>query len=257
MKDVFKYFNLPVQVQIDIPITKISLKNNETCTLSDRKLLDGSDVQSIRLKALIKQETANIPSYYTEDEMYVEVYFIEVIIQTAVYKKNYKSIIHLLNKLIPHHCIIVTKSEDFSEVNIGLASKTISKNSNSLRVLQKEYFSNNLEFENFNFSETLAYSNANKHDLKAFYQFYIQVFQNFNLIELTKDFKLRNFAQTEEMLLVQDRINEYEVEINRGINQLKTVVQMREKVQINSDIHALKLKIHELKNTLENYGEDQ
>lgn len=256
MKDVFQYFNLPVQVQIDIPITKISLKNNENCTLSDRKLLDGSDVQSIRLKALIKQETANIPSYYTENEMYVEVYFIEVIIQTLVYKKIYKSIIHLLNKLIPHHCIIITKNEEFSEINIGLASKIISKNSDSLRVIQRENYSNNLSFENELFNEAIRYHNANKYDLKAFYQYYTQVLQNYNLLDVTQDFKLRTYEITERMLKVQDRIDQYETQINKSVKELKSTTQMSEKVRINSDIHGLKQKVQELKNTLSNYGED-
>lgn len=49
----------------------------------------------------------------------------------------------------------------------------------------------------------------------------------------------------------------YENEMNRAIKQLKSVTQMSDKVRINSDIHALKEKIQELKNTLTNYGEDQ
>lgn len=59
------------------------------------------------------------------------------------------------------------------------------------------------------------------------------------------------------MLVIQDRMITYENEMNRAIKQLKSVTQMSDKVRINSDIHALKEKIQELKNTLTNYGEDQ
>lgn len=59
------------------------------------------------------------------------------------------------------------------------------------------------------------------------------------------------------MLVIQDRMITYKNEMNRAIKQLKSVTQMSDKVRINSDIHALKEKIQELKNTLSNYGEDQ
>src|SRR5690606_26649310 len=167
----------PESVKIEIPITKISLKNNENCTLSDQKLLDGLTIQSIRIKALIKQETANIAYYQTAKESYVEVYIIEVVIQSEVYTKTYQAIAHLLHKFIPHHCMIITKSDNNQSINFSLATKTISKNHSVLRVIQKEYYTNNIDFYNEKFVEALKFNNANKHDLKTFYEYYLQVFQ--------------------------------------------------------------------------------
>ena len=67
-------------------------------------------------------------------------------------------------------------------------------------------------------------------------------------MDATQDFKLRTYEVTEQMLEVQDRIDQYETQINKSIKELKTVNQMSEKVRINSDIHTLKLKVQELKN---------
>lgn len=251
-----KYFDFPPNVQLDIPITKVKLKNNENCTLSDQKLLDGSTIQSIRIKAIIKQETANIALFQSADESYVEIYVIEVIIQSNAYYKNYKLMSNLLHKLLPHHCMVVTKSDDEQYANFSLATKAISKNQNKLRVVQKEYFSNQIESKNSQFIEALHYKNADKHDLKAFYQYYIQVLQNYNLMDSTQNFKLRTYEVTEQMLEVQDRIDQYETQINKSVKELKSTTQMSEKVRINSDIHTLKLKVQELKNTLSNYGKD-
>ncbi len=250
MKDLLNEFQFPAQVQLDIPITKISLKENDNCTLSERKLLDGSEIQSIRLRAVLKQETANIAFHQSADESYVEVYVIEVIIQTDVYNKTFKNINRLLHKLIPHHCMIITKSDDNTLYNLGFATKSISKNSTSLRVIQKELFSDSINFENIEFINHLAYTNANKYDLKAFYNYYIQVVQNYNLMPLMQDFKLRNYEVTDQMIAVQEEIQAYEVKINSAVKELNSTTQMSEKVRINSDIHALKQSIQELKNKL-------
>lgn len=250
MKDLFSLFQLQQQVQINIPITKISLKDNENCTLTERRLLDGSEIQSIRIKALIKQETANIAYHQTVDESYVEIYIIEVIIQSDVYAKTFKSINHLLHKLIPHHCIVITKNDDDTIYNLGFATKSISKNSPSLRVIQKELFSDTINFENLEFIDHLAYAKANKSDLRAFYNYYTQVAQNYNLMALTQDFKLRNYDVIQQMIAVQEEIQNYQTQINLAVKTLNSTTQMSDKVRINSDIHALKQSIKALKDKL-------
>lgn len=250
MNNLINLFQFPEKMVIDIPVTKLSLKNNENCTLSERKLLDGANIQSIRIKALIKQETANIQHYQSSEESYVEVYVIEVILQKDQYTKIYKQISHLLHKLIPHHCIISLVSDENELRNVSLATKSISKNSNALRVIQNEYYSNHLDFFNVDFVEALDFKKANKHDLKAFYLYYLQVFQNYNLLAHIDTYKLRNYDVTEQMLLLQEQIKALEYEIKSAKKALATATQMNEKVRINSDIHQLKNSIQELKNKL-------
>ncbi len=250
MNNLINLFQFPEKMAIDIPVTKLSLKNNENCTLSERKLLEGASVQSIRIKSLIKQETANIQYYQSAEESYVEVYVFEVILQKDQYAKIFKQISHLLHKLIPHHCIISLVSDDEELRNVSLATKTISKNSNALRVIQNEYYSNHLDFFNVDFVEALDFKKANKHDLKAFYLYYLQVFQNYNLLAHIDTYKLRNYDVTEQMLLLQEQIKALEYEIKSAKKALATATQMNEKVRINSDIHQLKNSIQELKNKL-------
>ncbi|EPH12279.1 hypothetical protein HMPREF9713_01120 [Myroides odoratimimus CCUG 12700] len=256
MKGLLHYFDFPPQVLLDLPITKSSLKSNYNCTASEKKILDGTNIQSIRIKALIKQETANIIYYQTVDESYIEIYVIEVSIRSEAYTKTHKPICRLIHKLIPHHCIIITKSDDELEVNFSLATKIINKNHSRLRVVEREYYSSAFLAIDALFVETLRYANADKHDLRALYQYYIQVLQNYKLVDSTKEFKLRPYEVTEQMLKVQDSIDEYKTQINKSVRELKTVTQMTEKVRINSEIHSLKEKIEELINTLSDYGKD-
>lgn len=250
MKNLLSVFQFPKQVLLDIPITKISLKENENCTAIERKLVDGSEIQSIRIKALLKKETANIIAYQSTEESFVEVYVIEVIIKIEVYTKTYKAISKLLHKLIPHHCIIITTTEEKEQSNVSLATKNISKNSAALRVIQYEYYSMPLDFTNDSFIDALAYTKANKQDLRAFYLYYLQVFQNYNLIEFTQEFTLRSCGVTEQMLQVQEEILSIEYKIKSAIKTLSTTTQMNDKVQLNTTIRSLKKTIEELKNKL-------
>ncbi|MCO7722407.1 DUF4391 domain-containing protein [Myroides odoratimimus] len=250
MNNLLSLFKFPHQLQLDIPIKKISLKENDNCTASERKLIEGSEIQSIRIKALLKKETANITSFQSAEESFVEVYVIEVIIKSEVYTKTHKAISRLLHKLIPHHCIIITTTEEKEQSNVSLATKNISKNSSALRVIQHEYHSPVLDFTNDSFIEALAYTKANKQDLRAFYLYYLQVFQNYNLMDITKGFTLRSYEITKQMLQVQEEIQAIEYEIKSAVKTLSTTTQMNDKVQLNMTIHSLKKTIEELKNKL-------
>ena len=109
--------------------------------------------------------------------------------------------------------------------------------------------------EQTDFLEALSFANANNINLKSFYGYYLQVIKNYNLIDLTKEFKIRTYEMTEELLIINESVENYQTEINIQQKQLKSVTQMSEKVRINSEIHDLKQKINELKVKIE-HGKD-
>ncbi|SHJ88884.1 DUF4391 domain-containing protein [Epilithonimonas mollis] len=249
-------FNLPSACQMNVPITKASLKSQDHITLSEAKLLDGSDIQSIRLFGIVSKGNANISEFIEEQISFVEVYFIQVNIRSEVYEKYYKPISRLIHKLIPHHCLIITQSDDELSENISLSSKNINKNDVRLRVLSEELFSVSLSDRYKEFLEALSFSNANTLNLKAFYDYYLQIVKNYNLIDLTKEFKIRTYEVTDELLGISESVANYQSNIDYYQKQLQDATQMSEKVRINSDIHDLKEKIQELKYKIDQYGKD-
>lgn len=251
-KEIFK---LPDNCTLNIPITKVSLKEQDGITISEAKLLDRSDVQSIRIFGIVSKGNANIRESIDDSQSFVEVYFIVVNLRTDIYEKNYKPVARLIHKLIPHHCLVIMQSEDELFSNISLSTKTINKNDHKFRVISDELFSVLINDEQTDFIEALSFANANTINLKSFYEYYFQVIKNYNLIDLTKEFKIRTYEMTEELLIINESVENYQSEINLQQKQLKSVTQMSEKVRINSEIHDLKQKINELKVKIE-YGKD-
>lgn len=251
-KEIFK---LPDNCTLNIPITKVSLKAQDSTTLSEAKLLDGSDVQSIRIFGIVSKGNANIAECVDDSQSFVEVYFILVSLRPDVYEKNYKPVARLIHKLIPHHCLVITQSEDELLSHMSLSTKAINKNDQRFRVISDELFSVLINETQTDFLEALSFPNANTINLKSFYEYYLQVIKNYNLIDLTKEFKIRTYEMTEELLTINESVENYQSEINLQQKQLKSVTQMSEKVRINSEIHDLKQKINELKVKIE-HGKD-
>ncbi|WP_291067833.1 MULTISPECIES: DUF4391 domain-containing protein [unclassified Empedobacter] len=242
---------LPAQCQVDSPIKKTSLKKMDGITTSEIKLIDQAEVQSIRVFGFVTQKNANISSYETETESFLDIYFVRLIIAEEVYQKLYKPVTRLLHKLIPHHCVIIVEDDKQKQTNVSLYKKSINQSNHMLRVLNEEIISTSVDkATSEEFFEQLSFDKANKINLKAFYNYYIQIFQNFNLVDLTGEFKVRTLEQTEQFLKMNEEVVNYETKIKSYQNQLKTVTQMNEKVRLNSEIYQLKNKINDLKNKL-------
>ena len=89
-KEIFK---LPYNCTFNIPITKVSLKEQDGITISEAKILDGSGVQSIRVFGIVSKGNANIPESIDGSQSFVEVYFIVVSLRTDVYEKIINSLL--------------------------------------------------------------------------------------------------------------------------------------------------------------------
>ncbi len=79
------------------------------------------------------------------------------------------------------------------------------------------------------FLKVLSFSTSNTLNLKLFYEYYLQIIKNYNLIDLTNEFKIRNYERTEELLIISESVENYQTEINTHLKQLKSVTQMSEK----------------------------
>ena len=244
-------FDLPKSCTLDMAITKVSLKSHHQIILSESRLLDGADIQTIRLIGAVTQRSANIEPFVNNQESYLEVYFIVVKIATDAYQKTYKAISRLLHKLIPHHCIVITQSDNGDKNHISLHTKLIHQQRADMRVLHKEIITPTITKDTpTEFFKQLAFNAAQRNNLKAFYNHYIQVMQNYLLAEVTQDFRMHSVAETEEKMKLYDQYYEYETAINTKTKELSSATQMSEKVAINTDIYSLKQNLNQIKKKL-------
>lgn len=240
--------NFPSGVLVKATIKKVELKKQRDLTTSELKLIDSADVKQIQLIASINQPMANIEPYQDELEDYSQLYFIRVLLGTDKYAVLYKSIGKLIHQLLPHHCVVITQSDDYKISHLSLATKRYHKQLVEQRVIEEVYSSKSIDSESSKvFLDALAYSQVPKQNLKIFYTYYIQALKNYALADLTGDYVQRPDYVTDEYMQIAQQIKVAEEQIENYSNTLKTVTQMSEKVALNTDIHALKQEIQQLK----------
>lgn len=244
-------FDLPRSCTTDMTITKVSLKKHDQIILSESNLLEGADIQSIKLIGAVTKRSANIETFVNKQESYLEVYFIVVQIATDAYQKTYKAISRLLHKLIPHHCIVITQTDNGEKIHISLHTKLINQQRADMRVLDKEIITSTITKDTpIEFFQQLTFNAAQRTNLKAFYNHYIQVMQNYLLAEVTQEFRMHSVAETEEKMKLYEKYYEYETAINTITNELRSATQMSEKVACNIEIHSLKQNLKQIKDKL-------
>lgn len=241
-------FSLPSACRVDETVTKASLLRQEDITTSEKKLLNIPVVRKIKIFGVVRQANSNINSFEDKEESYLEVYFLQLILETSVFEKIYKPVCRILHKLIPHHCIILVTSEDREKQRISLFTKRISGNSPDLRVLSEEIISDPINEESDKaFLSALSFSKAHKTDLKNFYAYYAAAVRNYNLLPLLGVYAVRPFALTEKLDKLRQQGESLSSEIGTLAGELKKTVQMNEKVKLNTEINQLK----EQKKTIE------
>lgn len=251
--DWIEILSLPKSCAINMTITKVSLKQRDQITLSESRLLDGADIQSIKIIGAVNKRTANIETVESDEESYLEIYFVLVKIAAEAYNQTYKPITRLLHKHIPHHCIIITQADDKKSNHISLYTKLINQQRRDMRVLTKEVITRNIEpTAHSEFIKHLSFASAQRLNLKAFYEHYIQVVQSHLVAQVTNEFKLRSYTEAEAMMKLYEQYEEYETEINARQRELKSATQMRDRVAINTDIYELKQNIQQIIDKLQN-----
>lgn len=238
----------PSGVLVKATIKKVELKKHRDLTTSELKLIDSAAVQHIQLLASVNQPMANIEPYQDELEDYSQLYFIRVLLSADKYAQLYKSMSKLIHQLLPHHCIVITQSDDHKISHLSLATKRYHKQLAEQRVLEEIYLSEGIGTESSQaFLDALAYARVPKQNLKVFYAYYIQALKNYALTDLTGEYVQRPDYVTDEYMQIAQQIKLAEEQIESYSKTLKSATQMSEKVALNTDIHRLKQEIQQLK----------
>jgi len=233
-------------------IPKQAFLIQDRITSAEKKILQGKEVQSISLLHALKRSNSNVPEYENDVESYREIFFIQIVILESVYEKYYKPVSRLVHKLLPHHCLIITRADDHSCQHISLYTKTIHPHQPDVRVLGEKTMTEGCIDSSSPLWEVLSFAETDNLDLRNLYSYYQRAIQNYNLISLTGSFRLRCEEQTGELLLLQSNIREAESRIRSLRTQLKKETQMRERVRINTEIYHWKTQTEEWKKMMKN-----
>ena len=220
--------NYPKTTYINKKIPKKELIENLNLNTTQEKAL--KDIEKINLLYLLNKETTTIPPFVDEIYDYSSILVLEVTLNSDKHIKQLSQIL----QLIPQNLIIFFIFQD--KITLSLASKRINKNDPTKMVIEKEYI---YTFEDKNLLEKLNFNKAPKTNLFVFYKYYIDLVIYFELSKYS-------INETDESIL--RKIKEIESKINSLKNELKTAVNLNEKVEINMKIHKLKEELNRLKN---------
>jgi len=222
-----KIVNIPLKL-LNKKIPKKELLENFNLDLVQKKYL--KEIEKISILYLLNKDTTTISPFVDEIYDYSSILVLEVILNSDKHIKQLSSIL----QLIPQNLTIFFIYDD--KITLSLASKRINKNDPTKMVIEKEYI---FTFED-KFLEKLDFTHAPKTNLFMFYKHYI---------DLVVSFELSKYSINEANESILEKIKEIENKINSLKKELKTEVNLNEKVEINMKIHKLKEELNKLKDS--------
>ena len=223
---VEKILNFPLKI-LNKRIPKKEVLENLNLNSAQKKYL--KEIEKISLLYILSKDTTTIPPFVDEMYDYSSILVLEVILNSDKHIKQLSSIL----QFIPQNLMIIFIYDD--KITLSLASKRINKNDPTKMVIEKEYI---FTFEDKNLLEKLDFNKALKTNLFMFYKYYI---------DLVVSFELSKYSINETNESILEKIKEIENKINSLKKELKTAVNLNEKVEINMKIHELKEELNKLK----------
>jgi hypothetical protein len=251
MVNFINLFQLPERSLVTNKVTKAFFKRNFDLTLSERKLLDDfSIIQQMDWLASIKPDNLNIPAFENEKESYEEVVLISVQTTLEQFDRQKFKIADLVQKYIPYPVVLLVY--DNVQFIINVAEKRINGNDKTKRTIEKMYHSENISFDtqlpkHLDFIKSLAFENADKLNLKQFYENYIQSVTGLQTAQISGTFASRPIERTREDVLILEQINALQQQINSLQNRAIKETQMSERVFLNTQIQEIKKVLNDLK----------
>ncbi len=223
---VEEILNFPLKI-LNKRIPKKEVLENLNLNSAQKKYL--KEIEKISLLYLLNKDTTTIPPFVGEIYDYSSILVLEVTLNSDKHIKQLSSIL----QLIPQNLMIFFVNED--KITLSLALKRINKNDPTKMVIEKEYI---YTFKDKNLLEKLDFNKASKTNLFMFYKYYIDLIVSFELLKYS-------INETDENIL--EKIKEIENKINLLKKELKTAVNLNEKVEINMKIYKLKEELNKLK----------
>ena len=223
---VEEILNFPLKI-LNKRIPKKEVLENLNLNSAQKKYL--KEIEKINLLYLLNKDTTTIPPFVDETNDYSSILVLEVILNSDKHIKQLSSIL----QLIPQNLMIFFIYDD--KITLSLASKRINKNDPTKMVIEKEYI---FTFEDKNLLEKLDFNKAPKTNLFMFYKYYI---------DLVVSFELSKYSINKADENILEKVKEIEDKINSLKKELKTAVNLNEKVEINIKIHKLKEELNKLR----------
>lgn len=243
MEDFFNSLSIPESCFVGKKLDKKEFIENFSLNSNDKKILS-KDIDRITLEHLLNQNTINISPFTDEDKDFSEIAFIKVKISNLDKLKSINNII----QQIPYPLIVFYIYEN--QLAMSICPKRINKSDNSKLVVEEEYFSKWLNFNNLNEIEKtfLNNLNINKHPFTDFLAFYESIIDTIIAFNASKYTGTMNASKDTKKLLA--KIENIEIKIAEIKNKIKKETNFNDKVNMNIELKKLNDTLKDLKEDL-------
>ena len=244
------YLQIPERCLLSRRITKAFFKRNFDLTISEKGLLDNTSAfATITWLASINPGNANVPAFSESQMMFEELQVITVEMEETDFSVNYPKFAELIQKHIPYSILLALYNKQSLVLNT--CNKVINQNDVSRRIIEKRFFSqeilvNEADENQSAFLKSLTFANLDKTNLKTLYEGYTERIINLQTAGVTGVFEPRPQYRTRDDLKNLELIDALRREISDLQNKAKKETQLREQVNINTQIHTKRKEIERL-----------
>jgi len=164
------FFHMPKKTVFNRKIAKKQFYEQGQLTPDEKELLT-TEIDSIYLLSICKQDTLNIPKYVNEDKQYEEIYWLSISFKTI---NRYERMVKLFHKVLPNPIVIIASDEN-ENISISAAHKRLNNNDETKVVVENIIQSPWIKLSDINngvqrFLNRICFNNLSYSNLWAFYE---------------------------------------------------------------------------------------
>lgn len=250
---LWQVFDLPKSCYLGNRITKKMLLENDSLSVSDKKLIT-EDLDRLHWQYTLKPETITIAPFQSEDLDYREIAVLYGVLRNS---HRAKKLSEVLQRLIPYPLLLILENED--NLRLSLAMKR--QNLADKQKLTVELFFDSEWLSEVSSKEVIELFiqslDSKQFSWENFYKFYLSLIERvlaLNKALITGQFQLsKQIVSYTELISQQDKLTEYQrlcKEVNILRKRASSSQQMGKQVELNTRIHGLHQSIATLKGSL-------
>lgn len=239
MRDqLISLFQMPQRTIFNRKIAKKQFHEQGQLTTAEKELFT-TEIESIYLLSICKQDTLNVPKFVNNDRCYEEIYWLLVSFKSI---KRFERMINIFHKVMPNP-IVVLATDDNDNISISTAHKRLNQNDETKVVVENVTNSPWIHLSDESeaiqrFIGRLHFINLSYSNLYDFYDSVNSAVRMSSLIEQIQKYP-KIGVSSDELIPLMDSLDDTNMNINQLQLLQKEQLDFGEKIEIHMKIKKI------------------
>ncbi|MGG4179283.1 DUF4391 domain-containing protein [Virgibacillus pantothenticus] len=236
MRDqLISLLQMPQKTIFNRKIAKKQFHEQGELTAAEKELFT-TEIESIYLLSICKQDTLNVPKFVNNDRRYEEIYWLLVSFKSM---KRFERMINIFHKVMPNP-IVVLATDDNENISVSTAHKRLNQNDETKVVVENVINSPWIHLSDESvaiqrFIERLHFINLSYSNLYDFYDSVISAVRMSSLIEQIQKYPQKGVL-SDELIPLMDSLDNTIKNINQLQVLQKEQLEFGEKMELHMKI---------------------